>query len=73
MEEDTFPVKLNILTVPSYSLLLVLGTQRLQVNFSSIFNDAWEKVERKTQPTIKCSKLTIETLEQDLKYVQSQQ
>ena len=36
-------------------------------NFAATLNDKWVA----TKPAITCSKLTIETLEQDVKYVQS--
>ena len=40
------------------------------VDFEQV-NAGWEGINQSTQPTIICSKLTIETREEGVKYVQS--
>ena len=51
------------------TLLACIPTSNFSVMYilNTLFNALW----RVTQPTFTCSKLTIETLEQGVKYVQS--
>ena len=57
---------LNSLSPDKFSFLFYV-LPRMLLSFSLIF---W-KISHYYQPAITCSKLTIETLEQDVKYVQS--
>ena len=45
------------------------GVQGIQIEYQPVLVPLKSKII--TQPAITCSKLTIETLEQDVKYVQS--
>ena len=52
----------------------ILNTKCFSVykqQLSNIWSSVHEKVKQQSQPAITCSKLKIETLEQDVKYVQS--
>ena len=51
---------------------IILENKGTQQNTSFVHNNQWSEWSLvKTQPEITCSKLTIETLEQGMKYVQS--
>ena len=43
----------------------------MEVSITNIFGRSESDFNKSTQPAITCSKLTIETLEQGVKYVQS--